>query len=113
MRCQLSTTTICSSPLSAPRKRAGFSVTWWSTEPNRHLQATAEGQRHRSEVLCRVIDKGEIVRIGSPLVFPPGVIAGHDRSRSQMRSDKFERRSSHRYPDIDQHEVDRSLDLTK
>jgi hypothetical protein len=30
-----------------------------------------------------------------------------------MRSDKFECRSCHRYPDIDQHEIDRPLDLTK
>src|SRR5579863_991321 len=84
-----------------------------STEQNRHLQAATERQRHRSEALCRVIDEREIVRIRRTLILPSGVITDHDRSRSQMRSNKFDRRSDHRYPDIHQHEVDRPLDLTK
>src|SRR5580704_4859008 len=53
-----------------------------SIEPDRHLQAPTEGQGHRSEALCGVIDKGEIVRVGDPLVFPPSVVAGHDCSWS-------------------------------
>ena len=57
------------------------------------------------------MDEGEIVGIRLTILF--GVVASDNGSRSQMRGDKFERRSRHGYPDIDQHEIDRPVDLLK
>src|SRR5215469_10620512 len=82
-----------------------------SIEANRHLQTPVERQCHRSEALRRVIDKGEVVAVFAPINL--GIIANDDRSLSQMGSDEFECRSRHRQPDIEEHESNRPLDLTK
>jgi hypothetical protein len=49
-----------------------------SNRPNRHLQATTEGQGHRSEALRRVVDEGEIVGVSDPVF--SGVVAHDDGS---------------------------------
>src|SRR5260221_5762253 len=76
---------------------------------HRQFQTTVKGQRHRAEAIDRIVDERKVVGVFDPI--PLGIVAGDDGTWLQMRSDQLQRRSRHRDPDIDEHEVYRSIDL--
>src|SRR5262245_7760779 len=74
---------------------------------NGELETAFEGQSHRAETIARIVDERKV------LVVCPAklrrVVTDDDRALAQMGRDQEQRRLSHRRPDVDEHEVYRSL----
>ena len=57
---------------------------------DRHFEAAGERQRHGVEVVRRIVEKREIVRILAPIGL--GVVGEHDGAGTQLRRDRLDLR---------------------
>src|SRR5258708_11182203 len=76
---------------------------------NGELEAAFERQGHRAQTVARIVDELEVLVVRVAELHR--VVADDDGALPQPRRGQRERRKSHRRPDVDEHEVDRTFDV--
>src|ERR1041384_1628104 len=82
-----------------------------SSTSNGEFKTAFKRQCYRCEAVRRVVDEREVVSVGISKL--SGVVGDYDGSRAQRRCDEFQRRTCHRRPDVDQHEINWRTNISK